>query len=122
MLTYYRSLVSIYCPILAETVYFSADGFNHLIYDTNRKPRNINEQYLKLKYLSKAKEVIEKCNLITETRKLVDKQGKEITFFSLEFGKTRVIIKKKGTGKHKFQSVMPIYPRTKNKKRRLRRS
>ena len=82
MLTYYRSLVSIYCPILAETVYFSADGFNHLIYDTNRKPRNINEQYLKLKYLSKAKEVIEKCNLITETRKLVDKQGKEITFLT----------------------------------------
>lgn len=67
MRTYYKALVSAHCPILNEAVYFSSDGFNHLIFDTNRKPRNINEQYLKLKYLPKAREVIEKCPLVSES-------------------------------------------------------
>lgn len=122
MRPYYKSLVSVYCPILNETIYFSSDGFNHLIFDTNRKPRNINEQYLKLKYLPKAREVIEKCPLVTETRVINDGTGHEITFYCLEFSKTRVIIKRKGTGKHKFQSVMPILKHHKNKKRPSRRS
>ncbi len=119
---YYKSLEPVYCPILDQTIYFSSDGFNHLIYDTNRKPRNINEQYLKLKCLSQVKKVIEKCVHITETRTMVSQDDHELTFYSLELGEIRVIIKRKGTGKYKFQSIMPTISRRKNKKRLTRRS
>lgn len=65
--------------------------------------------------MSKVREVVEKCILITETRKVTSDDGKEVMFYSLEYGEIRVIIKKKGTGKLKFLSVMKLIRRRKSK-------
>lgn len=112
----YDSVVSVYCPILSETVYFTSEGFNHLIYESNRKPRNINEQFLKLKCVCYAPRVIERCKRISETRqvrRIIDGKIKDVTQYELVHEgipggeKIRVIVEKIGTGKHKFHSVMP---------------
>lgn len=43
----YKRLKSCYCPALGETVYFTSDGMNHLLYK-NRRPRSVNERYYRL--------------------------------------------------------------------------
>ena len=44
---FYKGVVSVFCPILNNTVYFTSDGFNHLLYESNRMPRKIGEQFMK---------------------------------------------------------------------------
>lgn len=121
---FYQSIVSVYCPIINDTVYFTSDGFQHLLYKDNRKPRNIDEQFMKLKCLTHAPEVIKNCTLISETRKLrvkVKGKIKDVIHYELvhevEKGKrVRVIIEKVGSsGKHKFLSTMKDgkWPRSK---------
>lgn len=113
--TFYKSIVSVFCPILNDTVYFTSEGFNHLLYDrSNRKPRSINEQFMKLQCLKHAPLVIEKCSLVSETRSIERKiKGKkksgihyELIYEVTSGEKIRVIVEKIGTGKHKFLSVM----------------
>jgi hypothetical protein len=112
---FYKSIVSVFCPVLNNTVYFTSSGFNHLLYDTNRKPRNIDEQYLKLKCLSYAPEVIKKSTVLADTRNYEIKiKGKKKPYihyavaYEIEKGKEiRVIVSRFGKGKYKFLSVMP---------------
>ena len=126
----YKSIVSVECPILKETIYFTSEGFNHLIYDSNRKPRNINEQFLKLSCLAHVPKAIEQCQTILSVRKLKKKirgKYKKVAHYGL-IGKIkrdltiRVIVEKVGRGKCKFLSVMPHDKKTrieiKNKKHR----
>jgi len=112
---FYKSIVSIDCPILNETIYFTSEGFNHLIYESNRAPRKISERYLKLTFLDYVPKVITHCTEILETRKTKRKiwgKYKKILYFTLVYEitkgiKVRVIIEKIGNGKYKFKSVMP---------------
>ena len=122
---FYKSIVSVFCPILNDTVYFTSEGFNHLLYDSsNRKPRSISEQFMKLQCLTHAPLVIQKCTLVSKTR-LIERsiKGKKKSgvhyelVYEVKVGeKIRVIIEKIGTGKHKFLSVMRHNKTHKNKK------
>jgi hypothetical protein len=111
----YSSIISVFCPILNDTIFFNSDGFNHLLYQSNRKPRNIGEQFMKLRCLPHAPEVITKCAVITDTRKItrkvkgVYKSGVryELVHEVEKDIKIRVVVEKIGTGKHKFLSIMP---------------
>lgn len=120
---FYKSIVSVFCPILNDTVYFTSEGFNHLLYD-NRKPRKISEQFMKLQCLVHAPLVIQKCTLVSKTR-LIEKNVKEKKKSGVHYElvyevkpgeKIRVIVERIGTGKHKFLSVMRHGRRQKNKK------
>lgn len=122
---FYKGIVSVFCPILNDTVYFTSEGFNHLLYDrSNRKPRKISEQFMKLQCLIHAPLVIQKCMLISETRAIErNVKGKrksglhyELVYEVTPGEKIRVIVEKIGTGKHKFLSVMRHGRRVKNKK------
>lgn len=112
---FYDSVVSVFCPILNDTVFFNSDGFNHLLYESNRMPRNIGEQFMKLQCLPHAPEVIKKCTVITDTRKMRRKiKGKwksgvryELVHEVKKDIKIRVVVEKIGTGKHNFWSIMP---------------
>jgi len=111
----YKSIVSVYCPILSNTVFFTSEGFNHLLYEDYYHPRNVNEQYMKLKCLPYAPEVVKKCTLISETRKVkrkIKKKFKDAIQYELVHEvspgkKIRVVVEKIGTGKYRFRSVMP---------------
>ena len=112
---FYKSIVSVFCPILNDTVYFTSDGYHHLLYESNRTPRKIAEQFMKLHCLTHAPDVIKNCALVSETRKIQKKiDGKlrsgvhyELIHEACPGKKIRVIIEKIGTGKHRFLSVMP---------------
>jgi hypothetical protein len=130
---FYDSIVSVYCPVISDTVYFTAKGYNHLIYESNRKPRKVDEQFLKLKSLSDAPEVIKNAKGISDTqtfeRRIPDRYGErtvKVLLLGLEHEvkknyKVRVVIEKIGMGKYHFLSVMPCKKRPpnpyKNKKR-----
>jgi len=130
---FYKSIVSVYCPVISDTVYFTSKGYNHLIYESNRMPRKLDEQFLKLKTLSDAPSVIANAKGIEDTRSfervIHDRNGdRNIAVLLLTFSyevrkgcKIKVIVEKEGSGKFHFLSVMPCQKRTpnpyKNKKR-----
>jgi hypothetical protein len=112
------------CPYFKDNIILTSDGFNHLQYKGNRKPRNIDEQILKLTLLSKALEIIKNTGTLQEYRKGIEKVGKigsdgfyktknvEYWGFHAIFGKDYlrkivVILKRVGDGKIIFWSVMP---------------
>lgn len=121
---YYKTIVSVECPILGATVFFRNKGFFHLINESNSThyktiPRDPNEQYLKLKCLVHVEAVIKNATKIHETRivKRKDDKGswKKTTQYALvhqvsKTEKIRVIIEKVGQGaaiEHQFLSIMP---------------
>ncbi len=130
---YYKSLVSVFCPVLNSPVYFTSEGFNHLIYETNRSPRRASEQWLKLMNLQYVTTVIGSAVGIKTTRTfdvvVSDRLGdRDITVIQhtlvheVEKGKfIRVVVKRFGQGQWVFRSVMPddkrSKPPRKNKKR-----
>ena len=126
---YYKSIVSVNCPILQGTVFFTSEGFDHLLYKTNREPRKLNERYMKLMCLNNARDVIKKCKVISETREVQRKiKGRRKVIIQHELVheikrgvKIRVVVEKIGSGKLKFRSVMPHNNRSKPKKRPKRR-
>ncbi len=124
----YRGYKPVRCTVLDEDVLFTSDGFIHLLYESNRQPRTIDEQYLKLKCLPCAPRVIARCKVITATRKIRFKvKGKwkngkryELIHEAIPGERHKVILQKIGTGNLTFLSIMPFHRET--KKRLLRRS
>lgn len=120
---FYKSIQTVECPILDNPVYFTSEGFNHLLYNSNRTPRAINEQYMKLQCLKYVPEVIKKCEFISETRqinKTIKGKLKSVVYYELVHevlpGKhIGVIIEKVGSGKYRFLSVMPHREKTKKR-------
>jgi len=114
--TFYQSIVSIFCPLLNETVHFTGDGFYHLLHKSSGKRRSVNEAYLKLMCLSKAHVIVKNATRSVETRKserLVKGQQKTVVTYELVDSTKRnthiaVVIEKIGTGKLKFRSVKRI--------------
>lgn len=113
---FYQSVVSVNCQLLNNTVYFTGDGFNHLLGDNPRKRRIISEQYLKLSCLSHAPEIVKNCVRIVDIRKgerFIKHKKKTTITYELVDGKKRrdniaVIVERIGTGKLKFRSVKKI--------------
>jgi|GEM_PF-1111341 len=113
--SFYKKIGSIYCSILNDNVYFTSEGFNHLLYESYGRPRNVNERYMKLKCLPYAPQVIKKCTSISEVRKVkrrIKNKLKNATHYELIHEvhpgkKIRVIVEKIGNGKYRFMSVMP---------------
>lgn len=57
---FYKKLGRIRCPAFNnEYVYFTSEGFNHLVYKNERRERSKNDQITKFKLLPKVKQVIE---------------------------------------------------------------
>ena len=127
---FYNAIGVIQCPIIGADVWFTAQGFDHLINESNStyyktKPRLAGEQYLKLKCLEYAPEVIAKCIKVTKKRN-IQKMVKGVLKDALQYElvhevapgkKIRVIVEKVGNGKHKFVSIMWHDKKSKPKKR-----
>lgn len=111
----YKNIISVFCPILNETVYFTSEGFNHLLYKRYKTPRKIGEKFMKLMCLNYVVEVVEKCKKISKTRmgsKKIRGKWKKIIYYELVYEikkdiKIRVIVVKISNGKLKFRSIMP---------------
>lgn len=112
---FYKKIISIYCPVLNEVVYFTSEGFNHLLYKRHKTPRTIKEQYMKLMCISYITSVVQNAQKISETRiikRKIHNEWKNTIYYELVYEvypemNIRVILEKTGSGKIKFKSVMP---------------
>lgn len=119
----YKRIAFVYCPILNENIYFTSEGFFHMINKSPLKRRPIAEQYLKLMCLTHAADIVKNCTRIIETRndrRIVKGKKKTVRTFELIDAKVRkypisVIVERIGSGKLKFKSVkkMRNYPNKK---------
>lgn len=117
---FYDSIEKVYCPILKEDVIFNSDGFRHLLYESNGKPRTVSEKIYKLTLLPLVIPVIKNAIGVDEERNIDIKYGRKInsktkkgTAYALvaKVGRkdpvsVRVILIKVGDGKLTFRSVM----------------
>lgn len=129
---FYGRIVSLHCPVLNETVYFTARGFFHLVnkrgVDHRTYPRKPKEQHLKLMCLKYVPEVVENSTQVQMRRITVTLKGKpkqaihyELVHKVVSGEEIRVVIEKVGSGKHRFLSVMPHVSRRNKTKKRLNR-
>ena len=116
---YYRRIGIVHCPVLGVDVYFTAEGYNHLINESNSKPgkskpRLPSEQYLKLMHLNNVKAVLTYSTMVKEVRtvrKNVKGKWKDAVLsevvHEIKGTEISVIVEKVGLGNHKFLSVFP---------------
>jgi len=109
---WYKKIKKIYCPALKEDIFFTSKGFHHLIYPGGRM-RPIKEQMYKLGLLPLVIPAIKNAKKIYKYEKSFIKDlGKETEFWILKeiVGQQKtlikVILRKIGTGKIIFLSVM----------------
>jgi len=117
----YNKIGSVECPILGNKVHFTSEGFHHLIYQSNNKPRTVSERFMKLMCLKHAPSVVmnaDKVEARENTRKVKGK-FKNVIQYELVYevhkdAKMRVVVEKQGKGKLKFRSIMPHNNKSKN--------
>ena len=116
---FYNNVVSVFCPLLNDTVYFKSEGFYHLLHKSNGKRRKIDEQFLKLMCLTYAPEIIRNGTRIIETRKdkrQIKGKMKNIVTHEIIDGKRRshniaIVIERIDLGKLKFRTITVLSKR-----------
>ncbi|MCX6713555.1 MAG: hypothetical protein NTV48_00410 [Candidatus Vogelbacteria bacterium] len=121
----YSSFGKVRCPALGnEWVHFTSEGFNHLIYKTKKKPRDLRVQIMKFELLGKAKFIIEKSTTFQEYEEYFDylkieKFGRKVyenttvrcwgLVAIVKRFRVKVVIRQIGNGKKEFYSVIPAW-------------
>ncbi|MFH0891641.1 MAG: hypothetical protein V1867_02575 [Candidatus Falkowbacteria bacterium] len=62
----YRKIDKIYCPFLKKNVNFNAKGLDHIKFKAWNKARLISDQYLRLKFLRLASDILAKSGTLQE--------------------------------------------------------
>ena len=65
---FYKNIKRVYSPALKDYVYFKSNGFQHIFYRSNRKPRNKEEVSNRSELLSFVPEAVLKCKKVVEER------------------------------------------------------
>src|SRR3989344_3149448 len=121
----YASFGKVNCPAFGnEPVYFTSEGFNHLVYKTPKKPRDQRVQIMKFELLNKAKLIVETSTTFQEYKEEFEyvnlkKHGRHIRENALvrSWGliaivkkfRIKVVIRQVGNGKKEFYSVIPAW-------------
>ncbi len=131
----YKSVGEVHCPYFGEKITFNAKGLEHLKFKEKNHARSSDDQYMRLKLLKLAPEVIKLSKTIQgiseqkvfelnrsnhrNERKLVDAVYYEFIAI-IENSRVRVIVKQIGTAPKYFWSVIPFWKVNKdNGKRRF---
>lgn len=121
---YYSTIGDVHCPYFKERVNFNAKGLDHIKFKDWNRARNRSDQYMRLKLLHCATEVISKSNTLQGISKIKSLQRvktnsrweeklKEVTYymFFAVVGKVRikVIVKEIEGGQKYFWSIIPYW-------------
>lgn len=118
----YKALKPCFCSAIQETVYFNADGLNHLLYDKHR-PRNYNEKFYRMALIDYIVEAITKSSKASQITfakplcKLWVLDWVEIKHARREKHVVKVILRKKGNGGIYFWSIMQKKNKNNNKQK-----
>lgn len=131
---FYKALNSVYCPYLKGKVNFNARGLDHIKFKTWNRARVRHDQYMRLKLIHLAPEVIEKSHTIQghyeskefERKKINNRWEKILTQISyyefvaiLNGVRVRVIVKDVEGGEKHFWSIIPFWKMNKENGKRL---
>lgn len=121
---WFQSLKPIYSPGLQGYVYFTSEGFEHIIYKRARAERDKSSQGTRFKLLSRAITLIELSTTYQEYEKTIKgfevkqqkrrvQKSKTVRYWGIiaivENRKIKVIIRKIGNGQLHFWSVIPAW-------------
>jgi len=122
---FYNNIGRVFSPALNEEIFFSADGFNHIIFKKHRSERERSSQILRFKLLPLVKKLIEKSTTYQEFEEIMKefwiknhkkkKQKNKIVKYwgiiaIIDGQKIKVIIRKIGdNGFLHFWSIIPAW-------------
>lgn len=120
----YKSLVEVYCPYFKEKVSFNARGLEHLKFKSFGKNRDIKDQFMRLKLINLAPEVIRTSSSlqgIFETKAFerirvssrTDMLLKPVIYYEfiavIKRNRVRIIVKQIDNGSKFFWSIIPFW-------------
>ncbi|MDP3646159.1 MAG: hypothetical protein Q8R25_03655 [bacterium] len=121
----YKAFRPVKCPALGDKeVYFTSEGFNHLIYRIPKQERDRRVQIMRFELLEKARELIERTTTIQEYEEYFDqkkgwmnKRPQKVNVLVRDWGiigiikgfRIKVVVRKIGEGKFEFFSVIPAW-------------
>ncbi len=123
---YYKSIKSVKCPAFnGGEVFFTSEGFNHILYRIKRQERERRAQLTRFRLLPLAKELLEKTNTFQECEEyneqvLVSRHKKKEwqPLLIKDWGfvavignkRIKVVVKRAGkNGQRQFHSVIPYW-------------
>lgn len=131
---FYDTIKEVHCPYFAEKIAFNAKGIKHLKFKTDQQARPRNDQYVRLKLVYFAPEVLKLSKTvqgISEKKKLehrninsrweyVMKLVRHYEFIAVLNGvRVKVIVKEVEGGEKHFWSVIPFWGIDKETSRRV---
>ena len=120
----YSTFQKVFCPAFGQHVYFTSNGFNHLIYKGAKKERDKKTQILRFDMLEKAKFILENSTTFQEFEenmeyRRVNRHGKYVAvnlvvrswgFIAIvEKFRVKVVATQVGNSKIEFYSVIPAW-------------
>ena len=120
----YEKIGAVQCPFLKDKVSFNSMGLEHLKFKSHGKPRNPADQYIRLKLLYLAPEIVKKSHTVQGIceKKEWERQKRHGVWESVQIdvkyhefiaviGKARIkiIVKKIGDGEYFFWSIIPFW-------------
>lgn len=119
---FYKSITEVYCPYFKDKISFNARGLEHLKFKEKNHARSQDDQYIRLKLLHLAPQILKLSNTIQgfSERKVFEinrsnhrneKILVNVIYYEfiavLEKVRVRIIVKKVGTAPKYFWSVIP---------------
>ena len=117
-------------PALNEQVFFTAEGFNHIIFKGNRRMREYPSQVMRFKLLPRAIRLIGHANVFQEFEETVKQfqvksrkkrvtKSKPVRYWGIiaifEGRKIKVILRRIGEGQLHFWSIVPAWTTNKHR-------
>ena len=130
---FYADIRAVHSPVFNQFIYFTAEGFNHLIFKGPRSEREKSSQSLRFKLLPLAVKLIELSTTYQEYEETLKEfkveshkknisKSKPVRYWGIiaiiEGRKIKVIVRKIGEGNMHFWSVVPAW--TTNKYRDIK--
>lgn len=130
---FYKTLSEIYCPYFKEKVHFNSKGLEHLKFKNPRQARSQQDQYMRLKLIHLAPEVIKLSSTLQgfwDTKNFekirvhsrTDTVLKMVNYYEfvavIDKVRVKVIVKQIESGQKFFWSIIPFWGIDKNTQKR----
>lgn len=122
---FYRGIGKVFSPALNQEIYFTSEGFNHIVFKNSRSERERNSQILRFKLLPLAVKLIEPSTTYQEFEEMIKEfevksfkkkviKNKSIKYWGIiaimNDRKIKVIVRKIGdNGVMHFWSLVPAW-------------
>ena len=132
--SYYKLIGQVYCPYFKEKVNFNVKGLNHIKLKSWAKARSRADQYMRLKLINLAPELVEKTHTLQGYSEAKEFEHKKInsrwentltTVYYYEFVavinsvRIKIIIKQLFGGEKYFWSIIPFWRMNKDGTKRV---